>query len=707
MRSIAHQREDGQEQTVSEHAHGVADLAAMFAKHFDGSAMAEQCGLAHDLGKYSEASQKRIRGGSKKVDHSTAGAVELMKLGNMAGALCVAGHHTGLMDMGTWVDAIGMDTFAARMKGASNIPPYPAFQESDIRAALHRIENPRIPTGGMKEAFYVRMLFSCLVDADYLDTELFMRGDVGRAGHADLRQLRERVLDAIQQRGYLNHADGVNGIRSSVLSDCLRQGPSGPSADSEIWSLTVPTGGGKTFASLAFAMERAYAAGYRRVIYVVPYCSIIDQTVREFEAVLGADNVLAHYAEATWDDTSEGGSAKRLAAENWDAPVIVTTSVQFFESLFASRTSKCRKLHNIADSVVIYDEAQMLPLDCLLPCVHAMAELSLNYHVCSVLCTATQPAIKGMLEGYDQRLRVQEICGNPNKTFEVLARVQFRDIGQVSDNALAGMLEACGQVLCIVSTRKAAQEIFRMLPQDGAYHLSTLMTPTHRKLVLEEIQQRLRDGKPCRVVSTSLVEAGVDLDFPTVFRELSGLDSCVQAGGRCNREGLRPRDESIVSLFTREGAGRVSPREERRKDECRRVMASYGDITTPDAVESYFRGIYHAEGGRLDADGIITLLSARKMAFRTASDRFRIIRDGSQKTVFVPGNGEAIALAEKAVLGTATKQDFRRLGLWAINVRESQFEALLPHMDKVDDDMAVLRDMHYYSAKTGLCVFGE
>lgn len=407
---------------------------------------------------------------------------------------------------------------------------YKAY-ENEVR--LQKPQPPQLQMlgqWGFTVSFFTRMLFSCLVDADFLDTEAFMRaGKVKRGGGCGIETLAQKLDDFVNAKHWLDAKEGLNGRRSEILKTCI---DTGEKSGKGLFTLTVPTGGGKAASSLAFALHHAKKHGMKRVIYVIPYCSIIEQTADVFSGILGAENVLAHYSGAKYNDgRDEEMSLKRLAAENWDMPVIVTTAVQFFESLFSNRTSACRKLHNIANSVVILDEAQTLQLPYLRPCVDAIAELAVNYGATCVLCTATQPALGKFFGEYAPALAAKEICPETQPLYRAFRRVRYEQLGSLTDDELARRLNECSQALCIVSTRKQAKNVYGLLKPEGSFHLSTLMTPEHRRLVLQEVRERLKEGRPCRVVSTSLIEAGVDVDFPTVYRAYAGLDS-EDTGGR-------------------------------------------------------------------------------------------------------------------------------------------------------------------------------
>ncbi|MDD3244491.1 MAG: CRISPR-associated helicase Cas3', partial [Eubacteriales bacterium] len=558
MTYLAHIAPDGREQTLFDHLEGVAALAAEFAAAFvvafDAEENGSRMGMLHDDGKYSDAFQRRVRGSPERVGHSTAGAFEAAQARDLLAAFCIAGHHSGLPDGGTQGDTPDKGTLLGRLKRAQlkQIEDYSAFH---TEVKVSPAQPPQWAAHMQATAFfYTRMLFSCLVDADFLDTEAFMQGTQSQRGGFPALEayrilLREHIVPWLK-----SPAGALGEKRSEILRAVLAAAPQPPG----LFTFTAPTGSGKTLASMAFALKHAAAHGLRRVIYVIPYCSIIEQTYRVFEDVFGAGTVVAHYADVDYGTDENRADAQRdhryLAAENWDAPVIVTTTVQFFESLFANRPSRCRKLHNLAGSVLIFDEAQMLPISCLRPCVAAISELVKNYGCTAVLCTATQPALGRLFEEKENLPGVVpfELCPRREALYEQFRRVRYETLGKLSDDALAQRLSALEQVLCIVNRRDQAQALFALLPEEGRFHLSTTLCPAHRREKLDAIRQRLKNGLPCRVVSTSLVEAGVDVDFPVVYRALAGLDSVIQAGGRCNREGVPGVINGTVYIFESE-----------------------------------------------------------------------------------------------------------------------------------------------------------
>jgi CRISPR-associated endonuclease/helicase Cas3 len=465
----------------------------------------------------------------------------------------------------------------------------------------------------------------------------------------------------------------VNQIRASVLAQCRIAAEKEPA----IFSLTVPTGGGKTLSSLAFALQHAVKCGKQRIIYVIPYTSIIEQTAEVFRSIPGlADSVLEHHSNTTEEDESRETVRSRLATENWDAPIIVTTAVQFFESLYACKTSRCRKLHNIVNSVVIFDEAQCFPSEYLRPAVFAIRELFRFYKVTPLLCTATQPVLTqtkqfdfSFKEGFDA---VTEIIDSPEKLSDQLKRVKVTrmpeyDLNPVGLDQLADAIAAENQsVLCIVNRKEDCRMLAQKLPVEQTIHLSTNLCAAHRIKVLSEIRQRLKqDTTPLLVISTSLVEAGVDLDFPVVYRALAGLDSIAQAAGRCNREGRLSAGKTVVFVPEKQpnyakqaaGIGREF------------LQGDLSNLFSPNNYTAYFKQRFWQLGeSELDKYNIIPMLSGRMdYAFRTAAQNFRLIRDDWQLPVVVP-YGESQHLIDRMIIEKREAYYLRKLQRYTINI---------------------------------------
>lgn len=692
-----------------EHLVEVAKLAGRLAEPFGNADWAGLAGQWHDLGKFSAAFQDYIRtvssyerdeaeeAGPGKVDHTTAGAIHAVRTLGPRGrilAYLIAGHHAGLPD---WVklDAPGR-ALSERLADVSHLE---RTLVADIpRLILDGAAPSTVPCGGVIDPqhmhLWVRMLFSCLVDADFLDTERYM--DVERSALrtpvADLRSLRERY-DAHMRAKQAAAADTpLNAVRRQVLSDCR----SGALLDPGLFSLTVPTGGGKTLASMGFALDHAIVHDKRRIIVVIPYTSIIEQTAEVLRGVFGKDAVLEHHSNL---DPDRETRASKLATENWDAPIVVTTNVQLFESLYAARTSACRKLHNITNSVVILDEAQMLPPELLKPVLSTIRGLTKHFGVSVLLCTATQPALEGHIGdrhgphgsgGFTGLIGVRELIPDREALAAALRRVRIDVRGDVNQTCswdeIAAELKELKQVLCVVNTRRDCRELHALLPE-GTIHLSALMCGEHRSQVIAAIKQRLNRGESIRVVSTQLVEAGVDVDFPVVYRAMAGLDSIAQAGGRCNREGRLP-DGQLGRVVVFAPPRRAPPGLLRKgEDAALEMFRCHADLfgsLSPAAFRMYFQTFYRRVR-TFDAPGVEEYLAKDsdsrecKFQFRTAALRFKFLDDAGQKAVVVwyeSPRFNSRNLIEQLRRFGPTRKTMRRLQRCTVNVPERAWVAL-------------------------------
>ena len=613
----------------------------------------QAAGLLHDLGKYTGKFQGRLAGDVGQVDHSTAGAKAAVErygtiLGKML-AFCIAGHHAGLAN---GVNGRRTAALADRLERAIEKPD-PAWEEE---IELPQLSAPRLrprdpETAGFCASFLIRMVFSALVDADFLDTEAYFgkleKAERPRGQHPALGELLVRLDAHLATLAARADTGRVNDLRREVLEHARKKAAEPPG----LFTLTVPTGGGKTLTSLAFALDHAVRHGLARVIYVIPYTSIIEQTASVFREALtvGAvdevDFVVEHHSTFDEDQIGqrEAKDKLRLAMENWDAPIIVTTAVQFFESLFANRPSRCRKLHNIVNSIVILDEAQTLPLRFLRPCVTALDELARNWRTSVVLCTATQPALAAP-EFPDGLENVREIAPEPQRLYRTLKRTRVCRAGEMSDGELTERLHESPQVLCIVNTRSHARELYESIRDlAGAFHLTTRMCALHRREKLKSVRESLRNGSQVRLVATSLVEAGVDIDFPVVLRAEAGLESIIQAAGRCNREGKFPMGDVLVFQPADTESSKAMPEVAQLAAASREVMRQHDDPLSLEAIGDYFRKVYWIKGDGLDANRILARIAERfsslDFPFEDIAARFRLIESG-MVPVIVPYRGE-------------------------------------------------------------------
>ncbi len=706
---FAHSREGFSEdhwQSLQEHLRNTGLLAAEFSAKFGADSFGKTVGLLHDIGKYSEQFQQRLRGSPARVDHSTAGAHEAVKFyGKAYGtilAYVIAGHHAGLPDYGTFADE---DSLCKRLEKAlvTEIDHYRA--EIDLPEVHRLMLKPLSNNPGFSVQFFIRALYSCLVDADFRDTEAFFdsKRSSARGTQVSLKELSQKLDCYLRELTQNASQTLVNTKRKQILDCCKEKAQLDPG----LFTLTVPTGGGKTLSSLAFALQHAVNHGMDRVIYIIPYTSIIEQNANVFRRILGAENVLEHhsnfsYPESDGEDLTLEQYRLRLATENWDAPIVVSTNVQFFESLFGYRSSQCRKIHNIANSVIILDEAQMLPKSFLKPSLLALSELVQNYHSSVVLCTATQPAIKAFLP---DEIASIELAPDPTVLYEDFRRVQVKKLGRLEDEALADQIKEHDQVLCVVNTRKHAAQLFELLGDSGAFHLSALMYPAHRSRILQDIHKALKANEPCRVISTQLIEAGVDVDFPVVYRALSGIDSIAQAAGRCNREGRLEFGD--VYIFQPDKHGQPEGWFKETAAIAEMVMRKYDDPLSLEAVDEYFDQLFDFEGQRLDKHELLEMFEERRkelaFPFREVAEKFKVI-DQNTITVIIPREQECLDLLEEVKWRGASLKASRSLQRYAVQVYPHEFHGLLQSrsIENVAGQYLVLRDSALYSEERGL-----
>lgn len=730
-------------QSMKDHTLGVANLAKRFAQkitaHTPLGEVGYLLGLLHDMGKYQEAFQRYIKYASgiagdsptASTPHSAVGAyVAYEKLANhwlqKIVANCVAGHHRGLYDDGALLDRIDNNhqTDKQFQHAKSGAKDEGASLKEAIVASLTK-SSKIMPTSICVEdvPLLTRMLYSCLIDADFLDTEQFMsptRSLQREQGFDSLHTLKEKYERYIERFA----ADTpINAARTAFSEQCKAHGLE---ASDGIYSLFLPTGAGKTLASMRWALENAISKGKDRIIYVIPYTSIITQTADIFRTIFGESNVLEHHSDIDTSD-EEVYNITKLLSENWNAPIIITTNVQFFESLYSNRVGRCRKLHNICNSVVVFDEVQMFPSGLLNPMLRTIKSLNRFCQTQVLLCTATLPLFdeevnrtgKEDKSFYKLTDRIEEVVPYEEEHFRVFDKVDYQlDILEETYASLAKRLKEHESFLCIVNSRKDAMQLYRELSTiyqgDDLFHLSRLMCSVHIKEVLEEVIKRRKAGMPVKLISTQLVEAGVDLDFPVVYRAKAGLDSIVQAGGRCNREGKLEKGEVFVFNLTDGGQpfgdiklGAYATDE---------ILAKHKDTEwkvyhTP-IIRDYYRSFY-SRVPSFDAKEIQDCFWTRsrlrglRFDFETAAERFRYIDDSTIRIV-VPYK-EAGRLLVSKIIGRMplSREDFRLMKKLEVGLYERDLGKLL-HQGSVEtiewqnQTVWLMTDSSGYCSKTGV-----
>ncbi len=670
---------------LEEHLGETTKRAVGFGEMFGSADWARLAGLWHDLGKYLPEFQKKLEPDGPKnqhVDHSVVGALLAQSFGldrTLPLAFAVSGHHGGLPNLRS--SEFGLTPLLERLhdhansleRAAGNAPAL--FMDAAV-PSLPEFLRPTVEVSAFEQRrqmeFWIRFLFSALVDADFLDTEAFFKPGMrslalGVSGDvAALRKRLDDAADALSAKAAAKLVTSVNRLRAEVLECCREKAKLPPG----IFSLTVPTGGGKTLSGMAFALRHAETHGLKRVIVVIPYTSIIEQNAKKYREALG-DNVIEHHSnlapttETDLDPTMET-ERNRLASENWDAPVVVTTTVQFFESLFSNKPSRCRKLHNIARSVIILDEVQSLPPGFLSPILEAMRELVAHYGCSIVLSTATQPALVKRPAFRDGLDNVREIAPDPGDLFRRLSRVDVAwpelDSPAIAWPELAAELKCHRQMLAVVHRRDDARDLAKLLPPENLFHLSALMCPKHRLDVLAAVNKQLDSEQPCRLVSTQLVEAGVDIDFPVVYRSLGGLDSVVQAAGRCNREGKRDKGKVVVFRAPTQPPRGTPKMGLETMESLLRQYHGQVDITDPAIFEEYFRMLY----SKLDLDIRRIQPERQELNFASTAEKFRIIEDGFSEAIVVPYANSAERVA--AVRKELNRDTARALQPFLVNV---------------------------------------
>lgn len=723
---IAHKNENTlEEQTVEAHSRNTAELC----KAFSITALKEVMyvlGMLHDVGKYQESYQRRIRGENIAIEHSGCGALAAKEMyPNVVGLLmeyCILGHHSGIPDGGFKNDTQDMPTLCGRIKRqfedfgkykeeltlpSVNVKEVIAFLTSDCDKKEELLID--------KFSFFTRYCFSCLTDADSMDTAYFCSGDRMRPLTADFRACLTKVeerLSSFECKTALQKARGQ--LQKQVFEK--------KNINAEIYLMNMPTGSGKTLCSVKFALERALRSGKKRIIYIIPYNSIIDQTVQVFEKIFGDDaEILRHQSTFSYDDTCirKDGNAEdyvqifKSATENWDVTsIIVTTAVQFFESIYANKRGKLRKLHNMADSILIFDEAHMMPVPYLQPCLQAISYITKYLESEAVFLTATMPDFPDLIRQYALKSSTIVPLIEDDTCFPVFQKCRYSYIGEVTEEEILARAMACPSCLIIVNTRKAARSLYQKCGGEK-YHLSTYMTSYDRKRVLAKISKALEEletdfpefqnvpeSRRITIISTSLIEAGVDLDAFSVFRELSGLDSILQAGGRCNREGKRAQAE--VSVFEWSGEGRKG--QDVKSNLTKGIFDRYEDISCGQSIREYYDRLYFMRQEEICCHTISRNCSnISSIPFRKYAEEFELI-DSRTVSVAVPRDETSRALVDSLRYAGGTVHLGRKLQKYTCSVYQQELEDLYSQhvVDNFGTGIWCLTNTDYFDDEVGI-----
>ncbi len=712
--------ETGAPQTIREHSEHTAALSRDFAIPPLRQVL-YAAGLLHDVGKYQLSFQRKLAGENIRVEHSGCGAQAVRAHYRGVSALmmesCILGHHSGLPDSGVPSDLPEFSTLYGRLKREFEdysaylkeleIPPvddvaFQRFLMQDCSSAEELID---------KYAFFTRYCFSCLTDADSLDTAAFC-GRRQRPLRADFAACLQKVSSRLSSFVCRTELQRARGALQRQAFDRVGQ-------DAELYLMNMPTGSGKTLCSLRFALERAVRTGKKRILYIIPYNSIIDQTADTFEALLGQDaELLRHQSTFTPDSRADYEEdyrqALKAAAENWDAGLIVTTAVQFFESVYANKRGKLRKLHNMADSILIFDEAHLMPQAYLQPCLQAVYYITRYLNSEAVFLTATMPDFRDLLRRYvPAGCRILDLVPDTS-LFPKFQKCRYRYLGEISEESLISRATASPSALIVVNRRASARSLYRLCP-GKTYHLSTYMTAYDRKRVIAEVREALAaleqdfpdgtqvpDSRRITVVSTSLIEAGVDLDFYAVFRELAGLDNILQAGGRCNREGKRPDAE--VTVFRLEN-GRQYGVEEARANLTRELLDARREVSDPAVIQEYYHRLFSLHPEELSRNSMhCRCRDLRSIPFQEYSRDFELI-DSNTVSVIVERDENSAALLRELRAGHPNP---RKLQQYACTVYRWEFDSLLNQhvVDDYGSGIWCLTNLNYYDPDTGLLLEG-
>lgn len=723
MEFYAHTREDGERQTVKAHLIGVSKLAEGFSVDFL-KPLAKKASYDHDTGKYALKYQWRLDDDNIKFSHAACGALEYKKFADKNDCFaplmeyCIAGHHTGLMDGGTGADNSDSPTLSGTLKrgneytGDSDYSAYATeiefatLTQEEITPPYNELCSAKDPTELIERyAFFTKFVFSCLTDADFLDTEIFCNKNVERGMSGDF----EKALDKLNRE--LSDMPSDNPLRQA-RSRIQQQAFDNSVNKSHISILDMPTGSGKTLCSLKLALE----SGKKRIIYVIPYTSIIEQTANKFEKMFGdVLPVLQHHSNYSYDGNTEEEKKTveklKRTCENWDAPLIITTSVQFFQSIYHYKGSALRKLHNLRDSVIVFDEIHLIPTELLRPCLKAVGYITKYLNSEALFLSATMPDYSKLFDKFLPDVNYNKLVTD-RTNFKYFKKCEYKDMGKTTLETIAENASRCKNALIVVNTKKTAAELYNLV-QGEKYHLSANMTPAHRSRVIEVVRKKLKKGEYITVVSTSLVEAGVDLDFNTVFRQLSGLDSILQAGGRCNREGKDAK--GYVYVFDIDETYRKGSDLAMRINKTKGLLEKYQDITSYDCIKEYYDGIFDFNQSRIAENSIAKyneqsnsfdrqgLMSPYSIPFRSYAMQFEYISaDTISLVIDDPHDQTCHKLVETLRNGDMSVR--RALQKYSVSVYMNVFKDLYSQGVLKDHGTGIfiLENQSYYNNETGL-----
>lgn len=710
MEYIGHTSDDGRKQLLLDHLNGTSKLCRENANEFWAD-IAEFVGQIHDIGKYTSGFQKRINGAENiRVEHAICGAKEVAKAPPKSYVpmieYCVAGHHSGLPDGGTKVDGEEDSTLHGRMKRKTG--DYSAYENEvkleypkDNLRELFDVSNQREIIE--RYSFFTRYLFSCLTDADFIDTERFVTPNTDRGIDGDFQKAYEKVCEKLNS---FKIETKLQESRSIIQEQVYKSVES----NANVYTLNMPTGSGKTLCSIRAALKTAIKNKKKRIIYVIPYVSIIEQTAKVFEDIFGdVLPVLQHHSNYDFDDDknedeNEITSEKlKRSCENWDAKLIVTTNIQFFESLYHYKGRRLRKLHNLADSVIIFDEIHMLPIDYIQPCLRAIGYVTKYLNSTAILMSATMPNYDKFMERYMSGVKIENAVKDTS-LFNVFDKCRYEYIGKCELASLAEKAQEYDNALIIVNKRKTARELYDMC-SGNKYHLSTYMTPLHRSEIIAKIKEDIKNGINTTVISTSLIEAGVDLDFKAVFREIAGIDNILQSGGRCNREGKM--DMGDVFVFETDGGNYQTKKKSDiiiRANITRNLFEEFENISTDKCIKEYYGRLLNYKEKKIEENTITAImgndLRIDGIPFRTYAESFNFI-DNQVIGIVIPCDENRGLIKELKDGKLSVKRNLQR---YSASVNKDEFKELfqIGIIETLDCGVCILANTDYYKSDVGL-----